>query len=627
MFCRLFCFCHLWSVSTISRKRDTLAMKHRHVATLSLSLAILWTVAVLFLYGDQQESVRGIIDIKRQERSSQSTRIINTFSSLDQSFGSPKSAKVEARLSGISLEFQENVKPRNTQILLVGVNRNLSFADLPAKVRKAERHTIVSDTAVKEGWKLHAFNQIISDQISPIRSLPDARHPACQDLNYQKKLPDTSVVICFRNEAWSTLLRTVHSVINRSPRELLREVILVDDFSDMNHLGKELDSYVAHLPKVRLLRLKKREGLARARMAGTAVSTGAVITFLDSHCECTNGWLEPLLDRVSRDPTTVVCPVIDVINDNTFAYNAGHYGSVQVGGFDWSLNFRWNVVPEREVRRRQFSWEPLRSPTMAGGLFAIDKAFFKKLGMYDEGFEIWGGENLELSFKIWMCGGTLEIVPCSHVGHVFRARNPNVGTLDFSRVSRNSMRVAEVWLDDYAKYYYERTRSLSRDIGDVEPQKALRRKLRCRSFRWYLDTVYPELFVPDKAVASGEIQTQMKRRRLCADQPAERLRAPILLYGCHGLGGNQNWYLTLAGEIRRDESCFDYDSTSEDVMLYKCHGKLGNQQWVYNHDSGTIYHVISKKCLGTYPDGKKLRMVLCNETRRRRWQFQHYKKP
>lgn len=58
-------------------------------------------------------------------------------------------------------------------------------------------------------------------------------------------------------------------------------------------------------------------------------------------------------------------------------------------------------VPAREMERRhQDKTAPLRSPTMAGGLFSIDKTFFYEIGSYDEGMDIWGGENLEMSFRV-----------------------------------------------------------------------------------------------------------------------------------------------------------------------------------------------------------------------------------
>lgn len=44
-------------------------------------------------------------------------------------------------------------------------------------------------------------------------------------------------MICFFNEAFSALLRTVHSVLDRTPPYLLHEIILVDDHSELGNTG------------------------------------------------------------------------------------------------------------------------------------------------------------------------------------------------------------------------------------------------------------------------------------------------------------------------------------------------------------------------------------------------------
>lgn len=45
------------------------------------------------------------------------------------------------------------------------------------------------------------------------------------------------------------------------------------------------------------------------------------------------------------------------------------------------------------------------------------------------------------------------------------------------------------------------------DIGDISERKALRKKLQCKTFRWYLVSVYPEMRMYSDTVAYGVVRT------------------------------------------------------------------------------------------------------------------------
>jgi len=551
--------------------------------------------------------------------------LIMTFFSLN--FNDCKKTEVESKSLAVNKGnlVQSKVLPAINKVLPAFVRR-----DGPGEMGKP---VFIPKDKLKEKnemFKINQFNLMASEMISVNRSLPDVRMSGCSSKIYPTVLPSTSVIIVFHNEAWTTLLRTVHSIINRSPRHLLESIILVDDASEREFLGKELEDYMSKLSvPVFIVRQPKRDGLIRARLAGYEVAAkgnAKVLTFLDAHVECTEGWLEPLLTEIARDRKTVVCPIIDVISDETFEFLPG--SDMTYGGFNWKLNFRWYPVPQREMDRRGGDRSlPVRTPTMAGGLFSIDKSYFEEIGTYDSGMDIWGGENLEMSFRIWQCGGTLLIVTCSHVGHVFRKATPYTFPGGTGKIiNKNNRRLAEVWMDHYKDFFYIITPGvLTTKYGDVSERKQLRKDLQCKSFQWYLENIYPDSLIPLNYKMLGEVKNT--EANLCLDTMGKKENENVGIFTCHGMGGNQVWAYTGNNEIRCDDICLDVAKKGTAVKMIKCHHLKGNQLWDYDDHTHLLRHVNTHQCMQRPTDSSQRPMMVDCDAKNggQKWSLQNTK--
>jgi len=473
---------------------------------------------------------------------------------------------------------------------------------------------------------VYGFNQLVSDEISLNRTVPDQREDECKFWDYPTNLPTASVILVFHNEGWSTLFRTVHSVINRSPPQFLHEVVLVDDKSELEHLHEKLDEELTkpYYAKVKLVRNKEREGLIRSRNNGAVAATGDVVVFLDAHCEVGYNWLPPLLAPIHEDRTTLTVPVIDGIDWNDFGINPVYAkGSHSRGLFEWGMFYKEGTLPYKEEKKRSHHSEPYNSPTHAGGLFAIDRAWFEELGWYDPGLWVWGGENFELSFKVWMCGGRSLWVPCSRVSHVYRGHSCSScgsGTLAWKfqgvpTTLRNYKRVIEVWFDDEYKEFFYTREPLARliDHGDISDQLAMKEKMKCKSFDWFMNEIAYDVFDKYPKLPPNKFWGELKNEgsKTCIDTMGRHPPSAIGVSGCHGGGGYQLMLLNTEGQLSNGEWCVKAESVDR-VSIAWCEMGVVKGPWAYNSESKQIHHRDFNKCLTVHPDTRALTLLSCD---------------
>lgn len=129
----------------------------------------------------------------------------------------------------------------------------------------------------------------------------------------------------------------------------------------------------------------------------------------------------------------------------------------------------------------------------------------------------------------------------------------------------------------------------------IQDRMALRERLSCKPFKWYLENVYPELSIPHTTTASfGEL----RQGAYCLDTMGHLLDGSVGMYQCHHTGGNQEWGLTSGGLIKHHDLCLTLEKYAKgaQVIMRICDGSDG-QKWRLLEPGGLLKHSRLPLCL------------------------------
>ncbi|XP_046577988.1 polypeptide N-acetylgalactosaminyltransferase 5-like [Haliotis rubra] len=235
---------------------------------------------------------------------------------------------------------------------------------------------------------------------------------------------------------------------------------------------------------------------------------------------------------------------------------------------------------------------PYPTPALTGCAIAVTKQYFYHLGGFDPGLEIWGGEHFELAFRTWMCGGAVEVVPCSIVGHLYKLLTHDfLGDVDTIR-DKNNLQVAEIWMDEYKDFIYASYRSerkiptfTQKELKSIEARKELRQRLKCGSFKNYLE-MFPELKIPTKdSIYYGAVKNSNTSYCLVV-QPNGNVGVGDNRCGDWRLLPEEQFIIDRKGRLMFEELCVGMDGNTTLLRASKINCDDSTSLWTWNTNKG-----------------------------------------
>jgi polypeptide N-acetylgalactosaminyltransferase len=309
--------------------------------------------------------------------------------------------------------------------------------------------------------------------------------------------------------------------------------------------------------------------------------------------------------RMQGNPTRVVIPIIDGMNAKTFHDD---FGGIQLCGFLWGMIEHGIPLQAKDARlNHRRCCDPQPSPVMAGGLFSINRKWFlDTLGGYDTGISFWGTENLEMSFRIWMCGGTLEMMPCSRVYHVFRTMGGKPYHVPGNSGLVNKLRTIHGWLGNYSRFALSQlgAGALTSQHGDLSTVRAVQKRLQCKDFDWFMKNVYPDNVLIKElgdAPYHGQIQMTADSDK-CLSMSRSLSAGPVpCVDASKAIYSAQEFFLSRKGELRlahKLDDCVDFQPGTNRLRFLQC-GHGNRVTWEYSRTDLLLKHSVTGKCMSS----------------------------
>jgi len=404
--------------------------------------------------------------------------------------------------------------------------------------------------------------------------------------------------------------QTVEALWQHTNHGRLWEILVIDDGSKpalSTTFPTRLLAGSPGAPPCRIIRHERTLGLIAAKKTGGDAARGDVIVFFDCHVSPRDGWEEAFFRQMKRagDHRTVVVPTITSLDPDTWK-EIPDGANGQACYILWNADFTWLANPGRDV------------PLMSGGLLAISRRWWQETGGYDEHMVAWGGENIDQSLRVWLCGGRIEVAEGAYVAHMWRdpknAKTMLKYPIPTDDVMRNKARAAAAWFGDFKEKVfgfpeYENFLGHEERLGDMGNFRDLKSRLKCAPFSAYLNRfsyVYFDTgYLPTEVFQIREAKTGLCLERVPPEEDGQT--HTVALVPCSGGEGGgpvselQVWHPGNRNRAKEGEGCcsgimnwnfnqcLDGQGIGSKVQTFECEISGGSANQFFDIDDEVLY--------------------------------------